>query len=547
MSDNDNFGHKQTPPEAFPYTLEEATLIHVCHTPGFLKTARSMGLEPDYFLDDVCQWAFAAACQFQDRYDQSPTPEELLEYSLSMPRCPGGHVKRLNAELLETLAKPGGSEAYVLDQLGQAVTTRHMEERTLEAVKLMQAGKIDKAREMFARAATPPGLANDAALDEEPYTWSDPKTIGLTPWLYGDKLLRGKASLLLAPGGVGKTFFTVASALALASGRKLLHDHVFDRPQRVRFWSLEEDRETLNRRLHAAALHYGLHGDDAVAANIFVTAGQRANMRIVKQGLGGAAEVATPTTDSLIASLKRQRIDVLIVDPFVKSHAVGENDNGAIDMVVSEWNRIAAEADCAVWLVHHTSKLRGDEANVESARGAKALADGVRAAHALNPMSEKVATDQGLESHFGYLRCDSAKANYGKRNREAEWYAFDEVDLGNGDRPIGVLTPFELAGPPDLDAADLDMQAFWNDVEQTGRRARDAQSKEQWIGRVLAEHLGADLTKPADKRAIKEQLSALVEAGHIQIVKVKQKNGRTRQECKRPGDNDNTGEEAVAA
>ncbi|WP_157961950.1 AAA family ATPase [Acuticoccus kandeliae] len=383
-----------------------------------------------------------------------------------------------------------------------------------------------------------------APLDEEPYSWRDPRTLPLTPWLYGDKLLRGKASLLLAPGGVGKTFFTVASGLALASGHNLLHDHVFDRPQRVRFWSLEEDRGTLDRRLHAAALHYGLHGDDAVAGNLFVTTGQRTNIRIVRQGKHGEVEVDAPATDALIASLKRQRIDVLIVDPFVKSHAVGENDNGAIDVVVTEWNRIADEANCAVWLVHHTSKLRGDEANVESARGAKALADGVRAAHALNPMSERTATDYGLANHFGYLRCDNVKANYGRRTQAAEWYAFGEVDLGNGDLPVGVLTPFKVEGPPDLGAVDLDMGAVWADVERTGHRAENAQARD-WIGHVLAQHLGADITTPVGKRAVREKLSAMIAARHVVVVD-EQKNGRARKVCQRPHQNDNTNDVEAA-
>ena len=33
--------------------------------------------------------------------------------------------------------------------------------------------------------------------------------------------------------------------------------------------------------------------------------------------------------------------DVLIIDPFVSSHEVPENDNGAMDRIVKEWGRVA--------------------------------------------------------------------------------------------------------------------------------------------------------------------------------------------------------------
>lgn len=44
------------------------------------------------------------------------------------------------------------------------------------------------------------------------------------------------------------------------------------------------------------------------------------------------------------------------VDPFVKSHKVIENDNGAIDDVVTEWAHIADECNCSIELVHHVRK-----------------------------------------------------------------------------------------------------------------------------------------------------------------------------------------------
>jgi Primase C terminal 2 (PriCT-2)/AAA domain/Bifunctional DNA primase/polymerase, N-terminal len=52
-------------------------------------------------------------------------------------------------------------------------------------------------------------------------------------WLYGKYLVRGAVSLLVAPGARGKSTWLLTSALACASGRAILGQHVFGGPLRV--------------------------------------------------------------------------------------------------------------------------------------------------------------------------------------------------------------------------------------------------------------------------------------------------------------------------
>jgi AAA domain len=67
-----------------------------------------------------------------------------------------------------------------------------------------------------------------------------------------------------------------------------------------------------------------------------------------------ATRIATPLVEQMIVALLTNQIDVLIVDPFVSSHRVSENDNSAIEMVAKTWAEIAARANCSILLVHHT-------------------------------------------------------------------------------------------------------------------------------------------------------------------------------------------------
>jgi hypothetical protein len=63
------------------------------------------------------------------------------------------------------------------------------------------------------------------------------------------------------------------------------------------------------------------------------------------------------------------------VDPFIKSHGVPENDNGAMDAVVTQWAQIADITGCSIELPHHSRKTNGAEVTVEAGRGAVSMID----------------------------------------------------------------------------------------------------------------------------------------------------------------------------
>jgi AAA domain len=47
----------------------------------------------------------------------------------------------------------------------------------------------------------------------------------------------------------------------------------------------------------------------------------------------GATQIAVPVVDEIKAAIKENMIEVLIIDPFVASHAATENDNNAMELV----------------------------------------------------------------------------------------------------------------------------------------------------------------------------------------------------------------------
>lgn len=107
--------------------------------------------------------------------------------------------------------------------------------------------------------------------------------------------------------------------------------------------------------------------------------------------------IIQPVVDALIAELTSRKIDVLVIDPFVSSHSVSDNDNGAMDMVAKEWARIAKAANCSIVLVHHTRKLGGMKVTAEMSRGAVAVIAAARSTLVLNRMDTDEAKRFAIE------------------------------------------------------------------------------------------------------------------------------------------------------
>ncbi|MEM7695293.1 MAG: bifunctional DNA primase/polymerase [Pseudomonadota bacterium] len=333
-------------------------------------------------------------------------------------------------------------------------------------------------------------------------------------FLYGRHLQRGKVTVTVAPGGVGKSALTnAAEALAMVTGRKLLHDAV-PAPLRVWVYNLEEDRDEMNRRLEAACQHFGIEGD---VEGLFVNVGFEQPLMMATPDKTGV-KIDRELTDAIIAEVRNLRVDVLVVDPFVSTHQVNENDNGAIDVVAKEWARIANEANCAVHLIHHTSKLRGFEATVEHSRGAISLINAARYARALNPMTADEAAAFGIKEAWRHLRVDDGKANYAPRAEAAHWFAHTSVHLANGDN-VGVVTPFTLPNATDgVTVTHLDeVMRLAGEKEGPERYREDVRAK-AWIGHMIADVIGADMEDPADKKRVKASLAMWLKSGALKVV-----------------------------
>jgi hypothetical protein len=338
------------------------------------------------------------------------------------------------------------------------------------------------------------------ALNPTPYRCEDESQIPVRPWLYGRSYLRGGLSVLIAPGGVGKSSLTVVEALAMATGRTLLGESEKPvAPLRVWYVNLEDPSDELRRRFAAARKHYGIDAD-AIGGRLF-TDGANLELVIAEESGKRGFRLNQSTVAALKAAITSNDIDVMMIDPFVSSHRVGENDNTRIDAIAKTWAKIAQETNCAVLLVHHTRKAAPGQTDrtAEDSRGAGALTAAARNVRVLNRMSDTDAKKLGVTDHpWTYLRIDDGKANYGPPNAKAEWRKIENVELVSGER-VGVITQWERpAGGAVVDSFNRD------NLLRTlkGGNWRKASNSPSWIGKPIAKALDLDLAESADRAKV---------------------------------------------
>jgi hypothetical protein len=359
-------------------------------------------------------------------------------------------------------------------------------------------------------------------------------------WLLGNQFCRKFLSGLVAPGSTGKSALRLAQCLSVATGRNLTGQHGFKRG-RVLLVSLEDDDEEMRRRILAARIHHKVTLDE-VKGWLFYWTPKGIKLAEIKNGSRqiGALE------RKLRAVIARREPDLLVLDPYIKLHALEENDNGAMDFVCDLLVKLAIGFDIAVDAPHHTKKGQLTPGDADSGRGASSTRDAGRLIHTLASMSEEEAKAFGIspEERASYIRLDKAKVNLAPPARSAVWFKLIGVPLGNGDDEypngdeVQTVVPWE---PPKLwdGLASATLNAALTDIENgmpNGQRyssAPRAAARAAWP--VIQKHC-PDRTEGQCREIIRTWVSngVLYEADYDDPVDRKPRQGLRLDPAKRP-------------
>lgn len=317
------------------------------------------------------------------------------------------------------------------------------------------------------------------------------------PWVYDVALVRGFVSVLVAPGGTGKSLYAMTVAAAIATGKPLLGEHVH---KRCKVWliNLDDPLEELDRRFLALRMNYTLRCEDWKGW-LFMESGDDRELVMAEINPEDGFSVHHPDEDMVIAGIRQNDIGVLIVDPFAESHSLEENSNPQMVKAAAAWRRIARLTNCAILLVHHVRK-GAPVGEIDSARGAKALTDSARVGLLMASMTTDEAEQLGIEpdERPSFVRLDSAKANLAPRAGQAKWFRLNRVKIGNGtpDYPNGddVAVIQAWQPPPTFEGIDaVVIDRIFRQFESgpgDGEYYGLARQGKRWAGHVIVSETG---------------------------------------------------------
>lgn len=274
----------------------------------------------------------------------------------------------------------------------------------------------------------------------------DPSRLPERKWIVYGSVLMGHVSIIVGPGGVCKSIYTlVVCILVAARGIRSEADLIgpVQRYAKTLVVNNEDDQIELERRIAGVMLAYGIQASE-LDGRFFYESGYGARRLICDETADGEV-IRAPFVDRLVAYIKDHGIELIVIDPFVSSHRSSENDNSKVDDVVQIYKSIAAVTGCSIVLVHHTRKGSGDEVpTIEASRGGKALSDGCRVGEIILPIPQLDKKLYGLSDYESrdIVRMDSVKANYSRKGTGV-YFKLESVKLPNGDW-VGVPRRIEL-------------------------------------------------------------------------------------------------------
>lgn len=346
-----------------------------------------------------------------------------------------------------------------------------------------------------------------------PWKPFDLATIPAVKFAYSDFYARGYTSLTIAPPKVGKSMLGLAEAIDMATGRGFLTG-VEREPLKVVYFNAEDDQDVLNARVAALLTHYGIDQQE-IAGRLYAQSGvDWSNFHFAHGDEGVLSETIFKMIEAFI---DQEKPDVLIFDPLQDMSDAPET-NDVFRRIGRRLRKMASSKNVALGLIHHTRKIApGAEISMEDARGGSALRGTARFNRALSPMTEEEGVKAGLADHRFYMRIADVEGNLmppsSERNR---WFEKASVETPNGER-VGAIKRWEWPDAFDgVTREDAARVRALVDREEEPLKA-DIRAK-RWVGKLVAETLGMNLSNKADTARVKTIISEWLKTDVLRVA-----------------------------
>lgn len=352
-------------------------------------------------------------------------------------------------------------------------------------------------------------------------------------WLLPPLLVAKHYSMLVATGASGKSAVAITMALALLTGRKDLLGLNVVRQCKVLLINGEDGQEELVRRVRAACLQFGINRSDVEGRLHLIGARQVSDLTFNRLQPGGAV-ADQAGLDMLQQLVQETGADAVIIDPLGSFLPGGTNDGASASAVAGRLTEICVSANCAMLLVHHTSKAAQREGDNDptAALGSAMWTNHARSVINLRRLTvaEAQAIGKPPSAIKDLLVLLHSKANLSK-SEDPLYIELVSVDLPNAKPPlyprgdsVGVAVRIQPGTASSLFTPAIERAVIAQIATGTNARLpykasgrRGEQDYRPDIAKILAPHFSEDNQAGLEQLA-KDLVEGLIKNGRLTIA-----------------------------
>jgi replicative DNA helicase len=188
-------------------------------------------IDKNFFESDVNKWIVGVIIDYYEEYKKQPTMDV---FKSEVCKMESQSMQRTIIEQLKTVYTHIEHDdiEYVKNEFETFCKNQNLKSVIIQSVDLLKLGNYDKIKDLVDKAmkvGSDVDLGTDYILDYEKRTSDDARKTIATDWdvinkLMGSGLGSGELGVVVAPSGVGKTWFLCAlGAAAVKSGKTVIH------------------------------------------------------------------------------------------------------------------------------------------------------------------------------------------------------------------------------------------------------------------------------------------------------------------------------------
>lgn len=300
------------------------------------------------------------------------------------------------------------------------------------------------------------------------YLFTDPPP---RRWLFADVIPCGKVILLVAPGGTGKSMFSIQLGASIATGLPFADVWEVGETGGVLLLLGEDDDEELHRRTFNICNQLAPRQEtDAIprlGENLIIKSMVGEDNLLTTADSQSKEVRQTPLVNRLILAAKQiPNLKLIVIDPASRFRGGDENASQDVTRFVEAVERVAQATGAAVLIIHHANKgsMSSSEPSQSASRGSSALTDGVRLQMNLATLDNNGAKKLGIpeEQRKSHLILSITKTNYSAPQQDIILHRSEGGYLTNAK-----LTPSKT---PTTDAVDASIIQLVQSEAVAGKR-----------------------------------------------------------------------------